>query len=143
MMQRKANEATKLEEEGAAEAEETADLSEDAELPLALAAGGVLRGPIAKLENVAFRYPGMEADLFAKVDMSLDSESRVCLLGENGDGKTTLVKVMLGHLDPTQGTGGGAQTPYTRASRRGIPGMNKAPGAQRLQSVPQMGVREP
>ena len=87
----------------AAEADETADLSEDGELPLALAAGGALRGPIATLANVAFKYPGMETELFANVDMSLDSDSRVCLLGENGDGKTTLVKVMLGHLDPTQG----------------------------------------
>jgi ATPase subunit of ABC transporter with duplicated ATPase domains len=40
-------------------------------------------------------HPGC-ADLFANVDMTLDSQSRVCLLGENGDGKTTLVKVMLG-----------------------------------------------
>ena len=103
MMQRKANEAAKLDEEAAAEGDETADLSEDAEVPLSLAAGGALRGPIAKLENVAFKYPGMESELFAKVDMSLDSDSRVCLLGENGDGKTTLVKVMLGQLDPTQG----------------------------------------
>ena len=103
MMQRKANEAAKLDEEAAAEAVETADLAEDAELPLNLAAGGKLRGPIARLEGVAFRYPGMDSDLFANVDMGLDSDSRVCLLGENGDGKTTLVKVMLGHLAPTQG----------------------------------------
>ena len=103
MMQRKANEAAKLDEEAAAEAAETADLAEDAELPLNLAAGGKLRGPIARLENVAFRYPGMDSDLFANVDMGLDSDSRVCLLGENGDGKTTLVKVMLGHLAPTAG----------------------------------------
>ena len=103
MMQRKANEAAKLDEEAAAEAAETADLAEDAELPLNLAAGGKLRGPIARLEGVAFRYPGMDGDLFANVDMSLDSDSRVCLLGENGDGKTTLVKVMLGHLAPTEG----------------------------------------
>ena len=104
MMQRKAGEAAKLDEEAAAEAAETADLAEDAELPLNLQAGGKLRGPIARLEGVGFRYPGMSSDLFANVDMGLDSDSRVCLLGENGDGKTTLVKVMLGHLDPTAGS---------------------------------------
>ena len=107
MMQRKAGEAAKLDEEAAAEAAETADLAEDAELPLNLQAGGKLRGPIARLEGVGFRYPGMTSDLFANVDMGLDSDSRVCLLGENGDGKTTLVKVMLGHLDPTAGVGHG------------------------------------
>ena len=41
--------------------------------------------------------------LFANVDMTLDSASRVCLLGENGEGKTTLVKVLLGQLEPTSG----------------------------------------
>ena len=35
--------------------------------------------------------------------MTLDSASRVCLLGENGEGKTTLVKVLLGQLEPTSG----------------------------------------
>mmetsp|Transcript_5284 Transcript_5284/g.21336 ORF Transcript_5284/g.21336 Transcript_5284/m.21336 type:complete len:248 (-) Transcript_5284:914-1657(-) len=45
MMQRKANEAAKLDEEARKEADETADLAEDAELPLRLSAGGTLRGP--------------------------------------------------------------------------------------------------
>ena len=104
MMQRKANEAAKLDEEAAAEAAETADLAEDAELR---SRRGLIEErsleAVARLENVAFRYPGMTSDLFAGVDMNIDSQSRVCLLGENGDGKTTLVKVMLGKLDPAGG----------------------------------------
>jgi len=104
MMQRKANEAAKLDEEARKEADETADLAEDAELPLRLSAGGTLRGPfLARLEKVSFRYPAGDKTLFANVDMTLDSASRVCLLGENGEGKTTLVKVLLGQLDPTSG----------------------------------------
>jgi len=104
MMQRKANEAAKLEEEARKEADETADLAEDAELPLRLSAGGTLRGPfLARLEKVSFRYPAGDKTLFANVDMTLDSASRVCLLGENGEGKTTLVKVLLGQLEPTSG----------------------------------------
>jgi ATP-binding cassette subfamily F protein 3 len=104
MMQRKANEALKLDEEARKEADETADLAEDAELPLRLSAGGTLRGPfLARLEKVSFRYPAGDKTLFANVDMTLDSASRVCLLGENGEGKTTLVKVLLGQLEPTAG----------------------------------------
>ena len=104
MMQRKANEALKLDEEARKEADETADLAEDAELPLRLSAGGTLRGPfVARLEKVSFRYPAGDKTLFANVDMTLDSASRVCLLGENGEGKTTLVKVLLGQLEPTAG----------------------------------------
>ena len=104
MMQRKANEALKLDEEARKEADETADLAEDAELPLRLSAGGTLRGPfVARLEKVSFRYPAGDKTLFANVDMTLDSASRVCLLGENGEGKTTLVKVLLGQLEPTSG----------------------------------------
>jgi ATP-binding cassette subfamily F protein 3 len=104
MMQRKAHEAAKLDEEAQIEASETADLAEDAELPLRLTAGGALRNPyIARLENVAFKYPNGDKELFRNVDLSLDSTSRVCLLGENGEGKTTLVKVLLGQLEPTSG----------------------------------------
>jgi ATPase subunit of ABC transporter with duplicated ATPase domains len=41
--------------------------------------------------------------LFRNVEMSIGSKSRVVLLGENGNGKTTLVKLMLGQLEPTSG----------------------------------------
>jgi ATP-binding cassette subfamily F protein 3 len=41
--------------------------------------------------------------LFRNVEFSIDSKSRVVLLGENGNGKTTLVKLMLGQLEPTSG----------------------------------------
>ena len=104
MMQRKAHDALKLEEEARREAAESADLAEDAELPLRLSAGGALRGQfLARLDKVSFRYPNGDVTLFANVDMTLDSASRVCLLGENGEGKTTLVKVLLGQLEPTSG----------------------------------------
>ena len=35
--------------------------------------------------------------------MSVDSKSRIVLLGENGNGKTTLVKLMTKGLEPTEG----------------------------------------
>ena len=41
--------------------------------------------------------------LFTKAEMRIDGESRIVLMGENGNGKTTLVKVMMGELEPTSG----------------------------------------
>jgi len=102
MQQKKLKEIAKLDEEAAQEADEMAALNEDAEMPLKLDAGGVLDRPAVQLSEVAFAYPNGEP-LFEKVDLSIDSRSRICLLGENGVGKTTLVKVIMGTLQPTKG----------------------------------------
>ena len=103
MMTRKKREADTLQVEDDKEAEELADLDEDAELPLKLCAGGMLTRPIVRLEGVGFRYSAGTPLLFSDVEMTIDSKSRVCLLGENGEGKTTLVKLITGELDATFG----------------------------------------
>lgn len=58
---------------------------------------------MAQLKNVAFGYDPSKPPLFSKVEMRIDGESRVVLMGENGNGKTTLVNVIMGLLQPTQG----------------------------------------
>ena len=104
MMQKKAREAEKLEEEARQEARELAALNEDRDLPLALRAGGKVANYIVRLEGAGFRYPAEGAGLlFSGVDLSVDSATRLCLLGENGAGKSTLVKVLMGALEPTEG----------------------------------------
>lgn len=102
-MQMKAKQAEKLEEEDAEQADEFAALCEDMELPLALKAGGDLDGFLIQLMDVGFGYPGSSAPLFRHAELSVDSGSRIVLLGENGNGKTTLVKLMTGGLEPTEG----------------------------------------
>ena len=57
---------------------------------------------MVQLKNVGFGYPGA-APLFGGVEFGIDSTSRVVLLGENGNGKTTLVKLILGDLAPSTG----------------------------------------
>lgn len=59
--------------------------------------------PPIKLSDLAFGYPGAASPLFEHVELCVDCGSRLVLLGENGRGKTTLVKLMLGELHPTQG----------------------------------------
>ena len=103
-MQMKAKQAEKLEEEDAEQADEFAALSEDLELPLHLKAGGELDGFLVQLQNVGFGYKTAGSKtLFSNAEMSVDSKSRIVLLGENGNGKTTLVKLMTGALEPSEG----------------------------------------
>jgi len=104
MQQKKLKEIQKLDVEAETESEELAALNEDDELPLSLCAGGILQKPFAvKLSEVAFRYPGSEELLLQFVDFNIDSKSRIVLLGENGNGKTTLLKLLMGRLEPTSG----------------------------------------
>ena len=100
----KEKQADKLQEEADEMIKNAASLAEDAELPLELKAGGEMSGFAVQVKNVGFKYPtNMAANLFSNVEIGIDSKSRIVLLGENGNGKTTLVKLILGDLEPTEG----------------------------------------
>jgi len=100
----KQKQAEKLEEELKNLEIEAAALQEDAEIPLSLKAGGELSGFVVQIKNVGFRYTTDLPFLFRGAEMGIDSKSRIVLLGENGNGKTTLVRLMLGDLEATEGT---------------------------------------
>jgi ATPase subunit of ABC transporter with duplicated ATPase domains len=55
------------------------------------------------VENLAFRYPGSERDIFSKLNFTIEAEERVAIIGPNGIGKTTLMRVLAGELAPTAG----------------------------------------
>jgi zinc transport system ATP-binding protein len=57
--------------------------------------------PVVELRGVSFAYNG--APVLEEVDLSIDSREWVCLVGPNGGGKTTLLKLILGLLEPTSG----------------------------------------
>jgi len=64
-------------------------------------------GPVAggwgiRLVGMGFGYPGKEL-LFSKVEFSINQNSRICLVGPNGIGKTTLLNVIYQELEPTNG----------------------------------------
>lgn len=56
---------------------------------------------IIKFENVSFAYEN--EIVLQDVDISLYTQEMVSIIGPNGGGKTTLLKLILGLLKPTQG----------------------------------------
>ena len=60
--------------------------------------------PVLAFDSVSFAYSGKKEDeLYRDVSFGIDCDSRVCLVGKNGTGKSTLVKLMAGVLEPTSG----------------------------------------
>lgn len=61
--------------------------------------------PVMPFQGVSFSYSGKKEDhLYEDVNLAIDCDSRVALVGPNGAGKSTLLKLMVGDLDPTEGT---------------------------------------
>ncbi len=56
-----------------------------------------------KLKNVSFRYPGAETDTIRGLNLTIRPGEKLAIVGLNGAGKTTVVKLLCGLLDPTEG----------------------------------------
>uniref|UniRef100_A0A8C6UNZ0 ATP-binding cassette sub-family F member 1 n=1 Tax=Neogobius melanostomus TaxID=47308 RepID=A0A8C6UNZ0_9GOBI len=60
-----------------------------------------LSPPILGLHCVDFCYEGQKP-LFKNVDFGIDMESRICIVGPNGVGKSTLLLLLTGRLNPVR-----------------------------------------
>ncbi len=56
-----------------------------------------------ELRNVSFRYPGKTEWALRGVDLTLRAGETLGLVGENGAGKSTIIKLLLRLYDPTEG----------------------------------------
>ncbi|HKT88048.1 MAG TPA: ABC transporter ATP-binding protein [Candidatus Sulfotelmatobacter sp.] len=56
-----------------------------------------------EFRNVSFHYPGSERLVIDHLNFHLHPGERVALIGENGQGKTTIVKLITRLYDPTDG----------------------------------------
>ncbi|KAL3649604.1 ATP-binding cassette sub- F member 3 [Castilleja foliolosa] len=60
-------------------------------------------GPIISFSDASFGYPGGPL-LFKNLNFGIDLDSRVAMVGANGIGKTTILKLISGELQPSSGT---------------------------------------
>lgn len=74
---------------------------------------GPLGRPIISIDDVSFDYTPMQQDgtkkkeseyLLQKVNFGVDLDSRIAILGANGQGKTTLLNLVMGKLQPLSGS---------------------------------------
>jgi ATP-binding cassette, subfamily B, bacterial len=56
-----------------------------------------------EFRNVSFAYPGTERTVLKNFTLTLSPGERIALIGENGQGKTTVVKLITRLYDPTEG----------------------------------------
>nr|CAH7739535.1 unnamed protein product [Callosobruchus chinensis] len=62
-----------------------------------------LSPPILQLNEVSFRYSPSDRYIFTDVNLGATMDSRICIVGDNGAGKTTILKIIMGILSPAQG----------------------------------------
>ena len=56
-----------------------------------------------RLENVSFRYPEADDDTIRKMNLTIHPGEKLAIVGLSGAGKTTLVRLLCGFFDPTEG----------------------------------------
>lgn len=58
---------------------------------------------LLKMENVTFQYPSRDTPTIHNVNLECSRVSRVGVIGANGAGKSTAIKILIGELKTTQG----------------------------------------
>lgn len=84
---------------------------EEIKLPARSRSAGYLRLPpaphagaeIVRLEQAAYQYPEGESPIFANLDLRVMNGDKIAIVGYNGMGKTTLLRLLAGVRQPTAG----------------------------------------
>ena len=64
---------------------------------------GLTPGDGLRFEGVSFTYPGAHEPALHGVDLHIEPGQRLALVGHNGSGKTTMVKLLTGLYEPSEG----------------------------------------
>lgn len=56
-----------------------------------------------EFHNVSFRYPGSDTDTLHHVNAKITLKNKLAVVGRNGAGKTTFIKLLVRLYDPTEG----------------------------------------
>merc|ERR1712241_749112 len=59
---------------------------------------------VLKMQNVTFQYPTKDKPTIMDVSLQVSQCSRVAVIGANGAGKSTAIKVLVGEQKPTEGS---------------------------------------
>ena len=59
--------------------------------------------PEISFRNISFTYPNTEAPILKNFSLTFHLSERIALAGENGCGKSTLIKLLTGLYEPTEG----------------------------------------
>jgi ABC-type multidrug transport system fused ATPase/permease subunit len=71
-----------------------------------------------ELENISFSYPGTDRSALRGLNLAIEANATVGIVGGTGAGKTTLVDIMLGLLEPAEGVMRVDGEPITPVNRR-------------------------
>ncbi len=58
---------------------------------------------IIEFKDVSFKYPSSDKWVLYHLSFTINSNKRIAIVGENGAGKTTIIKLLLRLYDPTEG----------------------------------------
>lgn len=59
--------------------------------------------PVIEFKNVSFKYPNAIEYTLKNINMVIDENSKMAIVGKNGSGKTTFIKLLIGLYDATEG----------------------------------------
>ena len=57
-----------------------------------------------EIENLSFAYEGTDRKIFNNLTLTINGGEKIAVIGENGVGKTTLLKLLMGELQAQYGT---------------------------------------
>ncbi len=57
-----------------------------------------------EIENLSFAYEGSERKIFNNLTLTINAGEKVAVIGENGAGKTTFLRLLMGELTPRFGS---------------------------------------
>ena len=84
------------------------------------------KNAVVEIKNVSFTYPGTTKEILHNVSFNITCGEHIAFVGENGSGKSTIIKLILGLYQPTKGeivVNDHKITDYTRAARQKLFGV--------------------
>ena len=100
---------------------------------------------LIKLTDVSFKYPTREVNTLNNISVQVSMASRVAVIGVNGAGKSTMIKLLIGELEPNEGEGKGQDrqapehAPRVRRAARLPP--HRAPPRRDAGQLPRVALR--